>query len=52
MRFYADSVSASAEGDYYPLWLDVPDSDSEETDPPEPTGQLVSLFRLMGKMVK
>ena len=51
MRFYANSVSASAEGDYYQLWLDVTDSDIEETDPHEPTGQLERLFRLQGEVV-
>ena len=52
MRFYANSVSASAQGDYYQLWLDVTDSNVEETDPREPTGQLERLLRLLGKMVK
>jgi hypothetical protein len=52
MRFYAHSVSVSAEGDYHQLWLDITDSDVEETDPREPTGQLERLFRVMGKMVK
>jgi hypothetical protein len=51
MRFYANSVSSSAEGDYQ-LWLDVTDSDLEETNPREPTGQLERLFRLLGEMVK
>jgi hypothetical protein len=31
MRFYANSVSASAQGDYHQLWLDVTDSNVEET---------------------
>ena len=52
MRFYANSVFASAEGDYYQLWLDVTDSEVEETDPREPTGQLERPLRLQGKMVK
>ena len=38
MRFYANSVSASAEGNYYVLWFDVTDSDVEETNPRKPTG--------------
>ncbi len=45
MRFYANSVSASAEGDYYQLWLDVTDSDVEETDPREPTGPYLIVQR-------
>ena len=48
MRFYANSVSALGGGDYYQLWLDVTDSDIEETDPREPAGQLERLFRLSG----
>ena len=52
MRFYANSVSASAEGDYYQLWLDVTDSDVAETDSHESTGRLERLLRLLGKMVK
>jgi hypothetical protein len=52
MRFYANSVCASAEGDYYQPWLNVTDSNVEETNPREPTGQLERLFRLLGEMVK
>ena len=52
MRFCANSESALAESDYYQLSLDVTDSDAEETDPHEPTGQLARLFRLLGEMVE
>jgi hypothetical protein len=52
MRFCANSVFASAEGDYYQLWLDVTESDIEETNPHEPTVQLERLFRLVAKIVK
>ena len=52
MRFHANSVSASVEGDNYQLWLDVTDSDIEGTNPREPTGQLERLFRPLGEMVE
>jgi hypothetical protein len=45
MRFYANSVAASAEGDYYQLWLDVTDSQVDQTDPREPTGPYLIVQR-------
>ncbi|CAL1242054.1 protein of unknown function (plasmid) [Candidatus Methylocalor cossyra] len=35
MRFHAPSVSASAEGDYYQLWLGPEESEEEEGNPYE-----------------
>ena len=35
MQFHAASVSASADGDYYQLWLGPEESDEEEADPYE-----------------
>ena len=45
MRFCANSVSASAEGDCFQLWLDVTDSDVEVTDAREPTGPYLIIQR-------
>jgi hypothetical protein len=38
MRFHAPSVSASAAGDYYQLWLGHEESDAGEADPYEVKG--------------
>jgi len=38
MRFHAQSVSASAAGDYYQLWLGPAESDGAEDDPYEVKG--------------
>jgi hypothetical protein len=38
MRFQAQSVSASADGDYYQLWFGPEESEEEEADPYEVKG--------------
>lgn len=45
MRFHAPSVSASANGDYYQLWLGPEESDEEEADPYEVKGPYLIVQR-------
>ncbi len=45
MRFHANSVSASAEGDYYQIWLEAKDSAKEAADPYEIDGPYVIVQR-------
>jgi hypothetical protein len=45
MRFHAPRVSASANGDYYQLWLGPEESDEEEADPYEVKGPYLMLQR-------
>jgi hypothetical protein len=45
MRFHAASVSASADGDYYQLWLGPAESEEDETDPHDVTGPYIIVQR-------
>ncbi len=45
MRFHAAFVSASADGDYYQLWLGPEESDDEEADPYEVRGPYLIVQR-------
>jgi len=45
MRFYAPSVSSSANGDYYQLWLGPDESEEEEADPYEVKGPYLIIQR-------
>ena len=45
MRFHAPSVSASAEGDYYQLWLGPDESEEEEGNPYEAKGPYLIVQR-------
>ena len=45
MRFYAPSVSSSANGDYYQLWLGPDESEDEEADPYEVNGPYLIVQR-------
>ena len=45
MRFHAPSVSASANGDYYQLWLGPDESEEEEADPYEVKGPYLIVQR-------
>jgi hypothetical protein len=45
MRFHAPSVSASANGDYYQLWLGPEESDEAEADPYEVRGPYLIVQR-------
>ena len=45
MRFHAPSVSASANGDYYQLWLGPEESEEEDADPYEVKGPYLIVQR-------
>jgi hypothetical protein len=45
MRFHANSVSASEEGDYYQIWIEAKDSAKEVADPHEVDGPYVIVQR-------
>jgi hypothetical protein len=45
MRFDANSVSASGEGDYYQIWIEANDSTKETGDPFEVDGPYVIVQR-------
>ncbi|MBI4204550.1 MAG: hypothetical protein HY527_05955 [Betaproteobacteria bacterium] len=45
MRFHAASVSASADGDYYQLWLGPEQADEEEADPYQVRGPYLIVQR-------
>jgi hypothetical protein len=45
MRFHANSVSASAEGDYYQIWIEAKASAKEAADPHEVGGPYVIVQR-------
>ncbi len=45
MRFHAPSVSGSANGDYYQLWLGPDESEEEEADPFEEKGPYLIVQR-------
>ena len=45
MRFHAPHVSASANGDYYQLWLGPDESEEEDADPNEVRGPYLIVQR-------
>lgn len=52
VQFHAPSVSASADGDYYRLWLGLTESYEENADPHEMKGPYLIVQRqLRSKMV-